>query len=262
MRRCIFCHEPLSGNRAREHVLPRWLEREIGQGFVYFDHPIEGDTASRFTIGDTDVVSGTASTRVEGRVCSDCNSSWLSSLEVVARPVVSDMVFGRRSIESLAERERLLLATWLYKTLLVGVSSGNGEFDIHGCDFHQFRATGLPGHWVNIYAAVLDSSCRGFCGPAEMKWPRPVSHAVPDDGSDTADLGLKWVYHIGGLHVVACHSADATLRQVVIEGLHHPLWTPQPFVARRGGLVPEVAGDSLLQWLAYGLLPVLMTDSD
>jgi hypothetical protein len=257
VRRCIFCHQPLARNRAREHVLPRWLEREIGGEFAYYSHPIEGDTSSAFTLLDTDVVSATAGTRVEGRVCRACNGTWLSSLEVAAQPVVSNLVFGRAGMDSLSAGERELLATWLYKTLLVGVSSGSGEYEVHGCDYHEFRTTGQPGNWMNIYAAVLESTCGGFCGPAEMKWPPPSGRPSGGPDLDSSDLGLKWVMHIGRLHVVVCHTAVLGATQVVLEGLHVPIWTPQAFVRKPGRLAPRVAADSLVQWLAFGLTPTL-----
>lgn len=260
MRRCIFCHLPLSGNKAREHVLPRWLEREIGGEFRYYDHPIDGDTAGEFSVGDTDRVAATASTRVEGRVCADCNNTWLNSLETFARSTVSELVFGRTSVGSLTARDQKLLAAWLYKTLLVAVSSGPGEFEIHGCDYHQFRATGEPGDWLNIYAAVLDSTCTGFCGPMELKWVMP-GRETSDPPADPADLGLKWVYHVGKLHVVLCHSANPVATQVVLEGLHTPVWTPQRFATENGRLATELADDSLLQWIAFGLIPMLRLES-
>lgn len=257
MRRCIFCHQPLAGNRAREHVLPRWLEREIGGQLLYYSHPIEGDTSSGFTVLGADAVSATASTRVEGRVCADCNGTWLSSLEVAARSVISDLVFGRVEIDSLSVTERDLAASWLYKTLLVGASSGSGEYDIHGCDYHEFRTTGRPGQWLNIYAAVLDSACTGFCGPSEMKWPWPANLPECGPDADSAELGLKWVLHVGKLHAVMCHAALPGATQIVLESLHTPIWTPQPYISRPGRLNPEVAASSLMQWLAFGLIPTL-----
>lgn len=257
MRRCILCREPLAGNRASEHVLPRWLEREIGGGAMYFGHSIEGDTGTSFTISSSDTIAGTASTRVEGRICRSCNNIWLSSLEETAKPVISDMVFGRRTVQSLPDRERLLLATWLYKTLLFGVSSGSGEFGIHACDFHHFRATRSPGGWLNIYAAVLETTCPGFCGPLEMKWPQPINCESEIGNPDVSDLGLKWVFHIGRLHVAACHTALNGASQVVLKDLHFPVWTPQSYMTEPNGLAPEVGDDSLLLLLAYGLTPTL-----
>lgn len=258
MRHCIFCNELLPGNQAKEHVLPRWLEREINLPLRYYDHSIEGDTGSGFAIASESIFSGTPSTRVEGRVCKKCNNEWLSSLEVQAKPFISELVFGRRSLKSLDKKERLLVATWLYKTLLVGISSGNGEFDIHPCDFHTFRAVGLPGNWLNIYAAVLDSSCAGFCGPVELKW----NSAGNTESQKTEMLGLKWSFHIGKLHAVFCHSAIDNATQVIIGGYHQPLWTPQQFRIARKEFSPELENNALLQWLAFGLTPALEWNVD
>lgn len=259
LRCCVFCHTPLAGSKAKEHVLPRWLERQIGSDIlIYYGHPIDGDTGKGFSIGWTETVTATAATRVEGRVCSDCNNTWLSSLEMAAQPVVSPLVSGGRQLAGLSQRDADLLATWLYKTLLVAVSSGSGEFEIHRCDYHAFRVSGRPGDWLNIYAATLETTCGGFCGPAELKWP-PIE-SEPSEEGDRAEpeaIGLKWVCHIGRLHVVMCHSAQSDLVQAVLESVHQPLWSPQPFITIPGALSPEATADSRLQWLAFGLIPYL-----
>lgn len=256
MRRCIFCHQPLAGQKSREHVLPQWLDDELGGNLVYYGHGIRGDTSSEFTVTGGDRVIGTGRTRVEGRVCSSCNNNWLNDFEVTARPIVSDLVFGRTDARALSSGERDLLASWLFKTLLVAVSSGSGEYGIHACDYHNFRATGRPGEWLNIYVASLETNCKYSCGPVELNWHFDGTN----ESGSVNELGLKYVFHIGALHVVACHTALSGATQKVVQELHNPIWSPQAYTGAPGTLDPELRSDSLALLLAYGLLPSLLVD--
>jgi hypothetical protein len=247
-------------------VLPEWLEREIGETLHYFRHPVVGDTATGFSIEDSDDFRGTSGTRVEGRVCKACNNGWLSSLEIAARPIVAGLVAGTSGLDALSDSDRSLLATWLYKVLLVAVSSDLGEYEIPQKDYHTFHSTQLPGTWINLYGSVLPTTCNGFCGPAQLKWTRPKAAnekcqaCLAED--DSAVRGLKWVYHIGCLHVLAAYTTMSCASQTVVEGLHKPLWISQPYLTARGHLHPRLAADSAQQWLAFGLVPYLMVDID
>jgi hypothetical protein len=114
IRSCLFCTTPLT-ERAREHVIPQWLIDYLG-------------------IRDEDLFQGIAQTQdgallkqrthvaqsfVEGRVCKQCNSGWMSSLENQIRPFLLDLMSGQRSLHALSAEERLLLARWTAKTAFV-----------------------------------------------------------------------------------------------------------------------------------------------
>jgi hypothetical protein len=53
---------------------------------------------------------------VQGRICGDCNSGWMSRLETIAKPIVEPLVDERRSLESLNAFEAATLAKWAVKT--------------------------------------------------------------------------------------------------------------------------------------------------
>jgi hypothetical protein len=53
---------------------------------------------------------------VAGRVCSGCNSGWMSALESAARPLILSLARGDRHVLDLTEGEAFLLTRWTVKT--------------------------------------------------------------------------------------------------------------------------------------------------
>ncbi len=89
-RTCIFCNSPLTGVRAEEHVIPRWLMEYLeitdDQLYLAVAHS-EDDTI----VKDRTHVAGNF---VEGRVCEDCNNGWMNDLEKQARELLKPLIEG------------------------------------------------------------------------------------------------------------------------------------------------------------------------
>lgn len=113
MRRCIFCETRLtSANRAREHIIPKWLQearglttQELSTGFG------EADTLT--VERQLDMMSYLA-----GEVCATCNNGWMSELESKCKPFLLDLIDGITTTDMLAETEQLMLAKWCVKTAI------------------------------------------------------------------------------------------------------------------------------------------------
>jgi len=113
IRCCLFCTAPLTEG-VREHVIPQWLIEYLG-------------------LSDEDLFQGMAQTRdgalkqpthvaqgfVDGRVCKQCNTGWMNSLENQVRPLLTDLMTGQRTLHALSAEERLLLGRWTAKTAFV-----------------------------------------------------------------------------------------------------------------------------------------------
>jgi hypothetical protein len=120
--RCLFCGGNLQGQAAEEHIFPRWLLRELD---------IEGEVITPTHLSAFDM--GTELSRrehvlgrlVEGRVCRDCNCGWMADLENAARPLLLELIRGRRDVWTLLTAEGLLLARWVLKTTAVLNSASN-----------------------------------------------------------------------------------------------------------------------------------------
>jgi hypothetical protein len=110
-RKCLFCGQPLVAGRSKEHVLPQWLQQHLS---------IAGHRAPLYTSGGViERTSQTAGSYREGRVCTDCNTGWMSRLESDTRPILTGLVDGARTIASLNAAEKKTVALWQVKTALM-----------------------------------------------------------------------------------------------------------------------------------------------
>jgi hypothetical protein len=109
-RSCVFCgHVPLT----REHVFPQWvvpLLETLGQP----------RSATRITDHDEHVhdIWNTSTIDFKARkVCGDCNSGWMSSLETAVMPILTPLVLTTAP-QTFTQEEAVTLATWVAKTAL------------------------------------------------------------------------------------------------------------------------------------------------
>lgn len=111
--RCLFCAE--TRKRAKEHLWPGWLQRELEGGTALrteTHYAIAGQPVNRRTLQNGALVLG--------RVCETCNTGWMSKLERRAIDVLRPLL----STESLVGRDMTpekcaVLAVWAFKTAIV-----------------------------------------------------------------------------------------------------------------------------------------------
>jgi hypothetical protein len=107
----MFCGGPLSGEKSGEHVIPKWLQKQLGLKdrvlmFAHIDPHSKVQSIRRLALN---------AMLLGRRVCGSCNHGWMSKLEVEVRPILSSLVEGR-DIASLQPSESLCLARWTAKT--------------------------------------------------------------------------------------------------------------------------------------------------
>jgi hypothetical protein len=114
IRCCLFCTAPLT-ERAREHAFPQWLidylgvtEEDLFQGIAQNEHGVLLKQRAQML-----------QSFVEGRVCRECNTGWVSALENQARSLLIDLMSGQRTCHALSPEERLLLGRWTAKTVFL-----------------------------------------------------------------------------------------------------------------------------------------------
>ena len=118
---CVFCGR--SGGASGEHVIPTWLgpvlvRSQAPTGVRPGGKPI----THRFTPPEADggrprEWSTDAPALVTKAVCTVCNNGWLSDLETAVAPVLTPLVVGQPY--ELSSDEQRLVATWIYKTVLL-----------------------------------------------------------------------------------------------------------------------------------------------
>lgn len=111
-RSCIFCDNPLTGVRAKEHAIPQWLAEYLGITDDQLSLAV-AQSADDTILEDRRV---DAASFVEGRVCEICNNGWMSDLETEAKEILKRLIDGAVSILSISDAERTTLAKWATKT--------------------------------------------------------------------------------------------------------------------------------------------------
>jgi hypothetical protein len=217
-----MCGEALAV-RAREHVFPQWLLDHLGirdervRG-VHLKHNDVGLENKPVSLREMDYASMT-----EGRVCAACNNGWMSQLEDNARPVLVDMIEGRRQVSFLTDAEAKLLARWAAKTSYMLNSSAN--FNLRVPDAH-LRAL-KDGDSVPADVSVV----------ATQHNPTVMSHWVQNStwnviGHKTSDKlfleeivqsAYKIVLQFGQLIIMTFTYPDERSVPLLWRGVHHPV---------------------------------------
>jgi len=113
---CVLCRRanwPIT----REHVFAHWLVRRVHGGRLVASDASPGGTPS-----------STAPLRIAhviaAGVCADCNTGWMSSLEVSFRQAL----FARPRIGTLQASDRITLSRWFTKTAVLLAHARGGVF--------------------------------------------------------------------------------------------------------------------------------------
>jgi hypothetical protein len=114
-RACIFCDNPLTGIRAKEHAIPRWLMEYLGITDDQLSSAVAQSVDNAILIDR----KMDAASFVEGRVCENCNHGWMSDLETASIDLLKPLIDGERNILTLSNDERTTLAKWTTKTAYV-----------------------------------------------------------------------------------------------------------------------------------------------
>ena len=226
---CIFCGNILGGNRAKEHVVPRWLLQCLG-----VEKEIVIPAVARTE--DWEIVDRrrhTADALLEGHVCKTCNNGWMASREGAAKPILVPLIDGKRSIFGFSNDERLVLARWAAKTAYALNSSSSLDDKVSPSHLRELQASAKslpPGVAVFIQQHGLeDKHTRHFSWIQRNDW-RYLSLVPPgDDEHRMGDGGYKVGLQFGRLILLVVYWPHPGRRFVVGAGMHVALW---PWEAR------------------------------
>ena len=109
-RACIFCGS--QEEITREHLFPDWLANHLGRKTIcaVVTRDSTDKTLNHFRIK--------LFQQKLKRVCSVCNSGWMSSLEASVQPILASMV-NSDTTQELGQEEQALLSFWAAKTIFV-----------------------------------------------------------------------------------------------------------------------------------------------
>jgi hypothetical protein len=165
---CIFCGR--RGPFSAEHVLPEWTARLIGveEGVRLQVHGKRYDEPEK-----TWQAVGSFGQTVRS-VCEDCNGGWMSDLENLARPFLSEMILPSSPAPvRLSPDQQIVLASWLWKTAIVHEHASTVKY-FNGAERRALRRGDSPPNnnvlmWISTYVGPLIANLKG--GPAEFVTP-------------------------------------------------------------------------------------------
>ncbi len=221
-RKCIFCDQELTGNRAKEHVVAQWLLEHL---------QIRDDDLLQAVARTSDsqiVESRTIVTRsmVEGRVCDRCNNGWMSDLENQVKSLLILLIDGKRTVYALTDEERLLVSRWSAKTayVLSHATPLKETVEPTHLRFIAGNSTNLrPGVGVFAQQAV---STREFAYYQRNRWPEFTM--VPGAG-DPLPGSYKIALEFRRLMLLIAYWPSPSAAFVLAAGVHLPLWPIQNF---------------------------------
>lgn len=214
---CIFCGNPLTGQRSREHVFPRWLMREF-------------DTlAQPFSVTWTDDADGSPresrelvmGNLVAGRVCRTCNNGWMSQLEQAASGLLLDVATGRRPLAGLDADERRLLSRWVAKTAFAARSAAPGPQLVPPAQASALVDGNMPNVRVVARQAPLHI---GFNWYATQRWMVTYPPGARAEVERLVSTSHKTVLTIGQAIFAVCSWPDENWPIAISQRSHTPLW--------------------------------------
>lgn len=104
---CIFCQQ--QKKMSNEHIFPQWLQKHLGvQKDVLYISRANSEQPQRTLVYGR---------HLNGKVCTECNSGWMSKIEGSVKPLLISMLDCVSPIHITADQS-MILAWWVYKTAL------------------------------------------------------------------------------------------------------------------------------------------------
>lgn len=198
-RACVFCRK--TGKQSREHIWPRWLQRHFGLAKT------EKTGVHLSTIGQAlDVRVGSFDKAVLRRVCADCNSGWMSTLEGRAKKIlVRHLDRAAPAAGVISGEESLDLANWAFKTAILINTGANYRQLVEDQHFHHLHDRQAPPPNTFIDLAVR-SRMRGPLGSLQSQtWNGVLPAGEQTSFPALADRSYKIVLGVGPLMFRVCH---------------------------------------------------------
>lgn len=219
VRRCLFCNSVLSGGRSREHVFPEWLleELDIGQAAVQPTQLRPDGTVVSKRSHELEQLQ-------EGRICTGCNTGWMSRLEVAARPLLRPLFRGARLVTDFSPRQRAILARWTVKTAFVLNSASNFDQKIAARHFHELfeNLTPVPAG-VHVFAQAQDGQ-QDFYWMQGALWHTFAKPELNDDPTSLQKDSYKVTLLFRKLLLQVAYWPAPGWQLVIWAGVHIPLW--------------------------------------
>lgn len=192
---------------SREHVLPHWLS-------------LAGADAGQYILErGAKTIRTPLIELVTKRVCEDCNTGWMSRIEVGAKAVLEPILDA--SVTAITETGRWIVARWFTKTILtaqLAMTARSQQGILHPRDYETFFSHAQP--FSNQFTLMW-----GYQGTL-----LPIRFEIhsPDE---TSNQGVRALFHFHRLILVASFMSMERPTNIVLphgftDGCH-VLWPSQ-----------------------------------
>ena len=143
---CVFCKE--HNDKAKEHIIPVWLQKEIF-GNVNWD--FQGIHYSSFYLKIKNIRQHTGDNLLFGKVCKFCNNGWMSDLEEQFIPIFRKLISVNNY--NLTNKEKFILSLWSFKTAIIINAGSNYRKKVPSHLYNNLYIT------LSFTSTFLDNSC-------------------------------------------------------------------------------------------------------
>jgi hypothetical protein len=233
-RLCIFCSRQVR-TRSKEHMVPEWLWKYVGMTKISMIRSVhKGRTgpldSNSFVIRD--LPDKGVGGFVEGRVCTQCNTGWMSNLENAVKPLLIPILNEPTLIDEWPFKKRQVLAQWVVKTSLVAISRSVVLTNVPNDHFISIRR-GVISEGISVFGGYHFMGDKGFSYQAGKKWdvdmPAKVPKELKDDIWGAAQQHCyKVCLQFRSLLLMAAFSPTPQFVLFSDESTHQLIWTERP----------------------------------
>ncbi len=236
---CLFCGGQEGRPLTNEHVNPQWLIKHLDlpaddqmlQGVV---SKKSGELAERPRIHSSHSF-------VQGRVCAACNNGWLSKLEANTGHLLVSLIDDVRTVESLSDEEKVLVARWAVKTAYLHSWTGPLKAPVQIEHLTNiYGDNGMPAVGVGIFA-MQDEFVQPSAYIQTGHWPQLCTREMPN-GVETPAAAYKIGLQYRNLYLVVAFWPEPTSVLTRAAGMHVRLFPLDAPDFEWAFLVPEEEG--------------------
>jgi hypothetical protein len=220
---CLFCGAEGPGVLSDEHVIPEWLldHVELPADDLMF-HGVAKSATGELT---QEPRIHSSFNFVEGRVCEECNTGWMSKLESAAKPILIPLLDNTRTVDNLNAEERGVVWKWAAKTAYLHTWAGPLK---NAAQLPHLRAlygpTGAPIPRVHVFGMQADFNKKTAYYQSGT-WPHfePPTELVLNvvqKAAGSYKIGLQFKY----LYLLTVFWPEPSAEIVLTAGVHIPIW--------------------------------------
>jgi hypothetical protein len=237
-RLCLFCSKKVL-KRSREHIVPQWLWDYVGltkTSMIRSAHKGRIGSSRSQPVVLKDLHDKPMSGFVEGRVCTECNTGWMSRLEVGVKPLLLPILDSPTLLDEWPAESRKLLARWTVKTSLMAISTSVVSANAPVDHFTAIKR-GIISHGISVFLGHHFLTDKGFSYEAGRHWilqtPREALGLPRDEMLVTVNQhSYKVCLQFRSLLLMAAFSPMPELVLLSDERTHQLVWTGRPIMQR------------------------------